>query len=55
MLLLRDPTGDGKVYNKDWKYDDSKWTTALRATVPYGIDPVASQYYDAGIFAVPLE
>ena len=55
MVLLRDPTGNGKVYNKDWKYDDSKWTTALKNTVPYGLDPTLSKNYDAGIFAAPLD
>jgi len=52
---MRDPTGDGKIYNKDWKYNDAKWTTALKATVPYGLDPTQSANYDKGIFAVPLE
>ena len=55
MVLLRDPTGDGKVYNKDWKYNDPNWTTALKATVPYGLDPTLSKNYDNGIFAAPLE
>ena len=55
MVLLRDPTGDGKVYNKDWKYNDSKWTEALKKTVPYGLDPTLSKNYDAGIFAAPLD
>ena len=55
MMLMRDPTGDGKVYNQDWKYNDTKWTTALKATVPYGLDPTLSANFDKGIFAVPLE
>jgi hypothetical protein len=55
MMLMRDPSGVGTVYNADWRYNDAKWTTALVATVPYGIDPRASAAYNAGIFAVPLE
>lgn len=39
MLLLRDPIGDGKIYSGDWRYNDGKWTEALKSTVPYGIDP----------------
>ena len=46
MLLLRDPNGDGKIFNKDWRYNDSKWTSALKATVPFGIDPTSATYYD---------
>lgn len=39
MLLMRDPTGGKALYNKDWKWDDSKWTADLKAKVPFGIDP----------------
>ena len=55
MFLLKDPYGDGTIYNGDFRYNDPKWTGALLGTVPLGIDPTSAAAYGNGIFAVPLE
>jgi hypothetical protein len=52
MLLMRNPWGV-TYYTGIWKYDDSNWTDALVAQVPFGIDPRTS-YETLGIFTMPM-
>jgi len=38
MFLMRNPWGLTS-YSKDWHKGDSRWTDALVAQVPFGVDP----------------
>ena len=51
MVLMRNPWGTTS-YSGTWKYDDSNWTDALVAQVPFNIDPRTSNV--DGIFTMPM-
>ena len=53
LLLARNPWGS-TYYSGDWKHNDSRWTTANKARVPYnlGDDVVANTN---GLFVIPIE
>ena len=50
MYLTRNPWGI-TYYSDEWYSEDARWTDALVAQVPYGIDPRTS--VDDGLFTVP--
>jgi len=50
MYLIRNPWGKTD-YSSDWHKDDTRWTDALVAQVPYGIDPRTSA--PNGVFTIP--
>lgn len=51
-LLMRNPWGT--VYYKDqWAKNDTNWTDALVAQVPFGVD-VRTQQDSEGLFVVPI-
>ena len=50
MYLMRNPWGI-TYYSSDWNKNDTRWTDALVAQVPYGIDPRTD--YEDGLFTVP--
>jgi hypothetical protein len=39
VYLIRNPYGLDNFYNQTWNAADSKWTNALVAQVPLGVDP----------------
>jgi hypothetical protein len=39
VYLFRNPYGLDNFYNQAWNATDPKWTNALVAQVPLGIDP----------------
>ena len=49
--MIRNPWGYDNNYNQTWKANDTKWTDALVAQVPLGIDPRKVQSPD-GVFVV---
>ena len=49
--MIRNPWGLDNGYNQTWKATDTKWTDALVAQVPLGIDPRKVQSPD-GVFIV---
>ena len=51
VYMIRNPWGLDNGYNKTWKATDTKWTDALVAQVPLGIDPRKVQSPD-GVFVV---
>ena len=50
MYLTRNPWGI-TYYSSDWNKDDTRWTDALVAQVPHGIDPRTD--HKDGLFTVP--
>lgn len=53
MLMVRNPWGVTN-YKGAFKFDDAKWTDAVVANVPMGIDPRTSSAAK-GIFVLPKE
>jgi hypothetical protein len=51
-FMIRNPWGTAG-YSGKWNKDDSDWTNALVAQVPFGIDPRTAQNSE-GIFIVPI-
>jgi hypothetical protein len=51
MLLMRNPWGSTD-YSGTWNHADVNWTDALKAQVPFGIDPTTS--HNDGIFTMPM-
>ena len=51
VYMIRNPWGLDNGYNQTWKATDTKWTDALVAQVPLGIDPRKVQSPD-GVFVV---
>ena len=51
MIMLRDPFGS-TGYSGPWHKDDTAWTDALVALVPFGVDPRTSD--TDGIFVMPI-
>ena len=51
MYMIRNPWGLDNGYNQTWKATDPKWTNALVAQVPLGVDPRKVQSPD-GVFFV---
>ena len=51
VYIIRNPWGYDNNYNQTWKANDTKWTDALVAQVPLGIDPRKVQSPD-GVFVV---
>jgi hypothetical protein len=54
MLLLR-KTDKVWSYAGDWSQVDSRWTPALKAKVPFGIDPTLPANYEAGLITIPID
>lgn len=50
MYLMRNPWGY-TYYSDDWNKNDARWTDALVAQVPFGIDPRTA--YNDGLFTLP--
>lgn len=56
MAMIRNPWGT-TYYSYTWNKDDTNWTDALAAQVPFGIDPRTSAQPTSGgsgIFVVPM-
>ena len=51
MVMLRNPWGT-TTYSGTWNKDDSSWTDAKVAQVPFGVDPRTSD--TDGIFVMPI-
>ena len=54
VYLFRNPYGLDNFYNQAWNATDPKWTNALVAQVPLGVDPRKSQGPD-GVFVLQME
>jgi hypothetical protein len=52
MYLVRNPWGT-TYYSSDWYKNDTRWTDALVAQVPFGIDPRTA--WDDGLFTLPYD
>jgi hypothetical protein len=53
LLLARNPWGY-TYYSSDWKYSDSRWTTANKALVPFGLGNKVTSRND-GLFVIPID
>ena len=53
MVLMRNPWSS-TGYSWDWHKDDSRWTDALIAQVPYGFNPRDTNNEDSGLFVAPM-
>jgi hypothetical protein len=49
---MRTPWGFTQ-YSYTWNKDDTNWTDALVAQVPYNVDPRTS--YSTGVFVAPID
>ena len=53
MVLMRNPWSS-TGYSWDWHKDDTRWTDALIAQVPYGFNPRDTDKTTSGLFVAPM-